>query len=221
MRALEEESARLKANAEQEAERIKAEEDEIMQQKQKLEEALARVQAHSFRSVLSSTSPRTKESITTTPISGVVAAAPSFASASASRVPGGAVRDLSSAGSSYAGLFSLFPARSLAHFSHSRIACARVPSYVCGLYDLYACMCMRAYDDARMLLYLVQGQRPRPEQQRAVKNLQVRLCMVRTGLKIPLLRLQRPQFQQEERAEATVLPTRRKDRGNSRKDSPD
>ena len=101
------------------------------------------------------------------------------------------------------------------------MACAQVPLYVCGLYELYACMCMCAYDDARMLLYLVQGQRPKPEQQRAVKNLQVRLCMVRTGLKIPLLRLQRPQFQQEERAEATVLPTRRKDRVISLKDSLD
>jgi hypothetical protein len=82
-------------------------------------------------------------------------------------------------------------------------------------------MCMCAYDDARVLLYLVQGQRPRPEQQRAVKNQQVRVCILRTGLQRPLLRLQRPQFQQEERAEATVLPTRRKYRGNWRKDSLD
>ena len=82
-------------------------------------------------------------------------------------------------------------------------------------------MCMCAYDDARMLLYLVQGQRPRPEQQRAVRDLQVRVCILLTGLQRFLFRRQRPQFQQEERAEATVLPTRRKDRGNSRKDSPD
>jgi hypothetical protein len=110
----------------------------------------------------------------------------------------------------------LFPARSLTRFSHSRIACARVPLYVRALYELCVCMCMCAYDDARVLLYLVQGQQPRPEQQRAVKNLQVLVCMVRTGLQRPLLRLQRPQFQQEER-----LPTRRKYRGNWQKDSPD
>ena len=82
-------------------------------------------------------------------------------------------------------------------------------------------MCMCACDDARVLVDLVQGQQPRPEQQRAVRNLQVLVCMVRTGLQRFLFRRQRPQFQQEERAEATVLPTRRKDRGISRKDSLD
>ena len=87
MRALEEKSARLKANAEQEAERRKAEEDEILQQKQKLEEALARVQAHSFRSMLSPISPRTKDSlvqetiITQISYTGVAAATASSASA--------------------------------------------------------------------------------------------------------------------------------------------
>ena len=92
--------------------------------------------------------------------------------------------------------FCSFPARSLTHFSHSHIACARVPLYVCGLYDLCTCMCMLmcAYDDARMLLYLVQGQRPRPEQQRAVRDLQVRVCILLTGLQRFLFRRQRPQF---------------------------
>ena len=114
MRALEEESARLKAAALKEAERRMEEQDEILLEKQKLEEALARVQAHSFRSVFSSTSPRTKESIMTTPISGVAAAAPSVASAPASRSPDGAVRDLLPAGSAQAGL-SLSFQRALSH----------------------------------------------------------------------------------------------------------
>jgi hypothetical protein len=90
MRALEEESTRLKANAEQEAERRKAEEDEILQQKQKLEEALARVQAHSFRSVRSPTSPRTQDSLVQetirTPISCAgVAAATAFSTPAPAR----------------------------------------------------------------------------------------------------------------------------------------
>ena len=90
MRALEEESARLKANAEQEAERRKAEEDEILQQKQKLEEALARVQAHSFRSMRSPTSPRTtevQETIKTISYTGIAAGAVISASASACLFP--------------------------------------------------------------------------------------------------------------------------------------
>jgi len=108
MCALEEESARLKANAEQEAERRKAEEDEILQQKQKLEEALARVQAHSFRSVLSFTPPRTEDSLaqevimTTISYTGVAAAAPSFASAPASGSPDWAI-DSSPVGNAQAG----------------------------------------------------------------------------------------------------------------------
>ena len=35
---------------------------------------------------------------------------------------------------------SSFPARSLTRFSHSHIVCARVPSHVCGLYDLCTCV---------------------------------------------------------------------------------
>ena len=119
MRALEEESARLKAAALKEAERRMEEQDEILLEKQKLEEALARVQAHSFRSVFSSTSPRTKESSMTTPISGVVATAPSFASlllTPAICSPGGAVRDLSPAGSAQTGLSLCFQ-RALSHAS--------------------------------------------------------------------------------------------------------
>jgi len=103
-----------RAAAEKEKACRKEEEDEILLEKQKLEEALARVQAHSFRSVFSSTSPRTKESIMTTPISGVAAAAPSVASAPAICSPGGAVRDLLPAGSAQAGL-SLSFQRALSH----------------------------------------------------------------------------------------------------------
>ena len=61
-----------------------------MQQKQKLEEALARVQAHSFRSVLSSTSPRTtevQETIKTISYKGIAAGAVISASASACLFP--------------------------------------------------------------------------------------------------------------------------------------
>ena len=82
MRALEEESARLKAAAEQEAERRKGEKDEILLQKQQLEEALARVHAHSFRSVkLSSAPPWTKDSLVQdmTPISCASGASPAAA----------------------------------------------------------------------------------------------------------------------------------------------
>ena len=114
MRALETDSARLKAAAEQEAERRKAEEDEILLQKQQLEEALARVQAHSFRSVeLSSTSPRTKDSLVQdmTPIfcarGASTAAAPSASTpaprSSGTEAPNRAV-DLSPATSAQAGL---------------------------------------------------------------------------------------------------------------------
>jgi len=82
MRALEEESARLKAAAEQEAERRKGEKDEILLQKQQLEEALARVHAHSFRNVkLSSAPPWTKDSLVQdmTPISCASGASPAAA----------------------------------------------------------------------------------------------------------------------------------------------
>jgi len=51
MLAIEEESARLKAAVEKEAARRKAENEELTLEELKLEEALARVQAHSFRSV--------------------------------------------------------------------------------------------------------------------------------------------------------------------------
>ena len=84
MRALEEESARLKAAAEQEAECRKWEKDEILLQKQQLEEALARVHAHSFRNVkLSSAPPGTKDSLVQdmTPISCASGASPAAASA--------------------------------------------------------------------------------------------------------------------------------------------
>ena len=89
MRALEEESARLKAAALEEAERRKAEEVEVLLEKQKLEEALARVQAHSFRSVHSFTSPRTENSIVQatimTPISYMGVAAAAFSSVYSTR----------------------------------------------------------------------------------------------------------------------------------------
>jgi len=124
MRALEEESDRLKANAEQEAERIKAEEDEIMQQKQKLEEALARVQAHSFRSVLSSTSPRTtevQETIKTISYKGIAAGAVISASASACLFPEeetlDGIIDLSPVARAQAGLSLSLSLRALGHTS--------------------------------------------------------------------------------------------------------
>ena len=81
----ESEAAEMKAAAEKEAERRKEEEDEILLEKHMLEEALARVQAHSFRRVLSRTSPRTKEvqeTLKTISHTGVAAGAVFSASAS-------------------------------------------------------------------------------------------------------------------------------------------
>ena len=81
----ESEAAEMKAAAEKEAERRKEEENQILLEKHMLEEALARVQAHSFRPVLSPTSPRTKEvQETLKPMSHTGVAAGAVFSASAS-----------------------------------------------------------------------------------------------------------------------------------------
>eukprot|EP00918_Siedleckia_nematoides_P071634 GHVU01156457.1.p1 GENE.GHVU01156457.1~~GHVU01156457.1.p1 ORF type:complete len:186 (+),score=26.82 GHVU01156457.1:82-558(+) len=142
----------MKAAAEKEAERRKEEENQILLEKHMLEEALARVQAHSFRPVLSPTSPRTKEvQETLKPMShtGVAAGAVFSASASPCLFPQKETPDrvieLSPIARAQAGLsLSLSLSDTRPHSLWCIVCvCVCVPSSACG-YDLSMCVCAYA-----------------------------------------------------------------------------
>jgi len=156
LRKLDEEAAQIKAAAEKEARRIKAEEEELIVQKQRLENELS---GAPFSSMLNTTGfGNVEASIAVSPptTNGPLQTPTTLFSAPASRPPDLAI-DASPIGNAQAGL-SLFLSSALSHMllspSHYVWACSFVyVQYACGLYDLCACMCICAYDDARVLLY--------------------------------------------------------------------